>query len=152
MRIWRNDEKCLHFLSGHCTEFNVDGGVIQIHIPNPCGKERFPSCFETYKSSEAYKCKTAYLSNFILFILYMSILDVFFSFMYNIINVYIHFHCLLFIIINILVFFNETLLIVIYKKYISDQGCYELVYGKKGINSTSIPTNKPSTSYKPENE
>lgn len=56
----RNDEKCLHFLPGHCTEFNVDGGVIQIHSQTPCGKEKFPSCSDTYKSSEAYKCKTAY--------------------------------------------------------------------------------------------
>lgn len=65
-------KKCLHFLSGHCTEFNVEGGVIHIHNPTPCGKEQFPSCSETYNSSEAYKCKVAYLSNFILSILYMS--------------------------------------------------------------------------------
>lgn len=53
------------FFSGRCTEFNVDGGVIQIHNPTPCGNEKFPNCFQTYKSSEAYKCKTTYLLNFL---------------------------------------------------------------------------------------
>lgn len=116
MLLRRNDEKCLHFLPGHCTEFNVDGGVIQIHSPTQCGKEKFPSCSDTYKSSEAYKCKTAYFSNFILFILYMSIL-IFLSFTYNIINVHIHFHCLPFTIITFWYFLNETLLKVIYKTF-----------------------------------
>lgn len=148
MLLRRNDEKCLHFLPGHCTEFNVDGGVIQIHSPTQCGKEKFPSCSDTYRSSEAYKCKTAYFSNFILFILYMSLL-ISFSFKYNIIDVHIHFHCLPFIIINILVFFEWNNLNSIIQK-ISDQGCYELVYSKKGINSTRIPTNEPSTSYNQE--
>lgn len=87
-----NDTKMCVFLSGHCTEFNIDGGVIQIHNPTPCGKEKFPNCSETYKSSEAYKCKTAHLLNFILFTTYMSFfLNDFFSLMYNNINVYIHF-------------------------------------------------------------
>lgn len=53
----------LYFLSGLCTEFNVEGGVIQIHSTSPCGKDKFPNCSETYKSSEAYKCMTAYLLN-----------------------------------------------------------------------------------------
>lgn len=93
----RNDEKCLHFISGLCTEFNVDGGVIQIHRPTPCGKEKFPSCSKTYKSSEAYKCKSTYLSKFIYFLILntcMSLFNGLLSFNYNLINVYMynHFH------------------------------------------------------------
>eukprot|EP00105_Crassostrea_gigas_P024314 XP_011444531.1 PREDICTED: uncharacterized protein LOC105340279 [Crassostrea gigas] len=75
-------------ITGLCTEFNVEGGVIQLHPTSPCGKDKFPNCSETYQSSEAYKY----------------------------------------------------------------QGCYELVYSKKRIDSTIIPTNKPSTSYKPDND
>lgn len=55
-------------------------------------------------------------------------------------------------IIDFGIFLNQTLLMVICPQYFSDQGCYEFVYSKKGKNSTIIPTNKPSTSYKPENE
>lgn len=144
MLLRLNDEKCLHFLLGHCTEFNVDGGVIQIHSPTPCGKEKFPSCSETYKSSEAYKCKTAYFSNFILFILYMSLLD-FFYLLRTILSMY----TFIFIVYPLVFFEWNTLNGNIQK--ISDQGCYELVYNKKGINSTRIPTNEPSTSYNQEN-
>lgn len=53
-------------LLGFCAEFNVAGGVIQNHYAAPCDKETFPKCNELYKSSEAYKCKEAYLLNFIL--------------------------------------------------------------------------------------
>lgn len=66
-RMRRNDEKCLQCLSGHCTEFNVDGGVIQIHSPTQCGKDKFPSCSKLYKSSEAYKCKSTNFQNVFFF-------------------------------------------------------------------------------------
>lgn len=69
-----------YFLSGLCTEFNVDGGVIHIHRTTPCGNEKFPSCSETYKSSEAYKCKKFKMS------LFKGLL----SFTYNLINVYMY--------------------------------------------------------------
>lgn len=88
----QNDKKCLYFLSGLCTEFSVDRGVINIHRPTPCGKEQFPSCSKTYKSSEAYKCKTTYFSKCICFILNMSLFNVLFSFTYNFINAYIYFN------------------------------------------------------------
>lgn len=88
--------------------------------------------------------------------------EITFSFMYKIIKVYmLRISTGKNLLISLLtlfnrfdfgIFLNHTLLMVIYKGYISDQGCYELVYSKKRIDSTIIPTNKPSTSYKPENE
>lgn len=45
---------------GYCTEFNVDGGIIQANIPTRCGKEKFPHCSKIYKSSEAYKYQDCY--------------------------------------------------------------------------------------------
>lgn len=71
------------FFSGRCTEFNVDGGVIQIHNPTPCGNEKFPNCFQTYKSSEAYKCKTTYLLNFLLFLKCPFLMFLFFYLQYD---------------------------------------------------------------------
>lgn len=52
-------------LIGYCAEFNVGGGVFQIHYAAPCDKETFPKCNELYNTSEAYKCKETYLLNFI---------------------------------------------------------------------------------------
>lgn len=57
----------LCFLLGRCTEFNVGGGVIQSHSHAPCNEDKFPNCTELYNSSVAYKCKLAFLSNFIVF-------------------------------------------------------------------------------------
>lgn len=42
-------------LLGHCTEFNVVGGIIQSHSTVSCNKT-FPKCDKVYKSSDAYKC------------------------------------------------------------------------------------------------
>lgn len=47
-------------LSGHCTEFNIVGGVIQDQQSAPCNKT-FPKCAEYYASYDAYKCKYYYL-------------------------------------------------------------------------------------------
>lgn len=41
---------------GHCTEFNVAGGVIQSHAAAECNKI-FPKCDNVYNSTDAYKCK-----------------------------------------------------------------------------------------------
>lgn len=46
-------------ISGHCTEFNELGGVIQSHYQAPCEKVS-PKCNDSYYSSDAYKCKYAY--------------------------------------------------------------------------------------------
>lgn len=42
-------------LLGHCTEFNVVGGIIQSHSSMSCN-EIFPKCDRVYESSDAYKC------------------------------------------------------------------------------------------------
>lgn len=44
--------------SGHCTEFNDAGGVIQSHISAPCNQSAFPKCDQFYLSTKAYKCKS----------------------------------------------------------------------------------------------
>lgn len=44
---------------GHCTEFNVLGGVIQDHDQSPCN-DHFPKCDEYYNSSDAYKYQDCY--------------------------------------------------------------------------------------------
>lgn len=41
--------------TGHCTEFNVHGGVIQDQMSTPCN-DAFPKCGLIYNSSDAYKC------------------------------------------------------------------------------------------------
>nr|XP_022295718.1 uncharacterized protein LOC111105635 [Crassostrea virginica]XP_022295719.1 uncharacterized protein LOC111105635 [Crassostrea virginica]XP_022295720.1 uncharacterized protein LOC111105635 [Crassostrea virginica]XP_022295721.1 uncharacterized protein LOC111105635 [Crassostrea virginica]XP_022295722.1 uncharacterized protein LOC111105635 [Crassostrea virginica] len=45
---------------GHCTEFNVHGGVIQLHETAPCNNSGFPQCDKYYSSSEAYKYQDCY--------------------------------------------------------------------------------------------
>lgn len=42
---------------GFCTEFNVVGGVIQVHASAKC-TNKFPKCDEPYLSTDAYKCKS----------------------------------------------------------------------------------------------
>lgn len=119
----------MYFLSGLCTEFNVDGGVIQIHSTSPCGKDKFPNCSETYKSSEAYKCMTAHLLNFILFVqsLYVDLFlnDFFFFYVQYYQSIHVaDFHwkknsfSLLILSngIDFAIFLNQILLMVIYKK------------------------------------
>lgn len=44
---------------GHCTEFNIIGGVIQDQYSAKCNKT-FPKCDEHYKSSDAYKYADCY--------------------------------------------------------------------------------------------
>lgn len=44
---------------GHCTEFNIVGGVIQDQHSAPCN-ETFPKCDEFYTSSDAYKYDDCY--------------------------------------------------------------------------------------------
>lgn len=41
--------------TGHCTEFNVHGGVIQDQMSTPCNNT-FPKCDLIYNSLDAYKC------------------------------------------------------------------------------------------------
>lgn len=119
------------------------GEVIQIHFTAPCGKEKFPNCYETYKSPEAYKCKVKYHSNYILFILNMSF---FFKWVFfllcTILSKYaccgfekwkIHFHYLHFLIVLILgIFFNLTLLMVIYQKQFQIRAVMSLFTVKRG--------------------
>lgn len=45
---------------GHCTEFNVIGGVIQDHLTAPCNNSSFPKCDRFYYSTEAYKYPDCY--------------------------------------------------------------------------------------------
>lgn len=45
---------------GHCTEFNVIGGVIQDHHSVPCKNGSFPKCDRFYLSSDAYKYPDCY--------------------------------------------------------------------------------------------
>lgn len=45
---------------GHCTEFNVIGGVIQDHLTAPCYNRSFPKCDRFYYSTEAYKYPDCY--------------------------------------------------------------------------------------------
>lgn len=45
---------------GHCTEFNVIGGVIQDHLTAPCHNRSFPKCDRFYYSTEAYKYPDCY--------------------------------------------------------------------------------------------
>lgn len=45
--------------SGHCTEFNIVGGVIQDQHSAPCSVT-FPKCDKYYTSNDAYKCKNSY--------------------------------------------------------------------------------------------
>lgn len=45
---------------GHCTEFNLIGGVIQDHQSMPCNNESFPKCDRFYFSSDAYKYPDCY--------------------------------------------------------------------------------------------
>lgn len=45
---------------GHCTEFNVIGGVIQDHQTAPCYNRSFPKCDRFYYSTEAYKYPDCY--------------------------------------------------------------------------------------------
>lgn len=45
---------------GHCTEFNVIGGVIQDHPTAPCYNRSFPKCDRFYYSTEAYKYPDCY--------------------------------------------------------------------------------------------
>lgn len=42
---------------GFCTEFNVAGGVIQVHTAASC-TNTFPKCDAPYFSTDAYKCKS----------------------------------------------------------------------------------------------
>lgn len=42
---------------GFCTEFNVVGGVIQVHASAKCN-DIFPKCGSPYYSTDAYKCKS----------------------------------------------------------------------------------------------
>lgn len=44
---------------GHCTEFNIYGGVIQNQRSTPCN-DMFPKCDLVYKSSDAYKFTDCY--------------------------------------------------------------------------------------------
>eukprot|EP00105_Crassostrea_gigas_P043934 XP_019928082.1 PREDICTED: uncharacterized protein LOC105341198 [Crassostrea gigas] len=44
---------------GHCTEFNVHGGVIQDQMSTPCS-DIFPKCDSIYNSSDAYKYPDCY--------------------------------------------------------------------------------------------
>ena len=52
---------------GFCTEFNIFGGIIQLHKDAPCFKNAFPKCADHYYSSQAYKCKI-FLIIYILFV------------------------------------------------------------------------------------
>ncbi|XP_034327359.2 uncharacterized protein [Magallana gigas] len=45
---------------GHCTEFNVHGGVIQDQMSTPCN-DAFPKCDLIYNSSDAYKYPDCYM-------------------------------------------------------------------------------------------
>nr|XP_034327361.1 uncharacterized protein LOC105341195 isoform X2 [Crassostrea gigas] len=45
--------------AGHCTEFNVHGGVIQDQMSTPCNNT-FPKCDSIYNSSDAYKYPDCY--------------------------------------------------------------------------------------------
>lgn len=45
---------------GHCTEFNVAGGIIQAHVLSQCSQSAFPRCYGLYYSSEAYKFPGCY--------------------------------------------------------------------------------------------
>lgn len=45
---------------GHCTEFNVIGGIIQDHQSAPCNNGSFPKCDRLYSSSDAYKYPHCY--------------------------------------------------------------------------------------------
>lgn len=42
---------------GFCTEFNIAGGVIQVHALAKCNN-KFPRCGKPYYSTDAYKCKS----------------------------------------------------------------------------------------------
>uniref|UniRef100_A0A8W8JCJ5 Uncharacterized protein n=1 Tax=Magallana gigas TaxID=29159 RepID=A0A8W8JCJ5_MAGGI len=46
-------------ISGFCTEFNVVGGVIQVHASAKCNN-RFPKCGLFYFSTDAYKYQDCY--------------------------------------------------------------------------------------------
>lgn len=53
--------------SGHCTEFNVGGGVIQRQSTAECNNV-FPKCEGIYNSTDAYKCmfeRNVYFINFL---------------------------------------------------------------------------------------
>lgn len=47
------------FIFGHCTEFNVAGGVIQRHATAKCN-DVFPKCDTIYRSMDAYKFPDCY--------------------------------------------------------------------------------------------
>lgn len=45
---------------GHCTAYNVGGGVIQHHFSAQCSHSAFPKCNRFYLSTEAYKYPDCY--------------------------------------------------------------------------------------------
>nr|XP_022294135.1 uncharacterized protein LOC111104457 isoform X2 [Crassostrea virginica] len=47
-------------ISGFCTEFNIFGGIIQLHKDAPCFENAFPKCAPHYYSSQAYKYQDCY--------------------------------------------------------------------------------------------
>lgn len=47
-------------ITGSCTEFNVDGGVIQRHLSAPCNDTTYPKCDRFYSSEDAYKYPDCY--------------------------------------------------------------------------------------------
>nr|XP_034327362.1 uncharacterized protein LOC105340785 [Crassostrea gigas]XP_034327363.1 uncharacterized protein LOC105340785 [Crassostrea gigas] len=49
----------LRIIFGHCTEFNVHGGVIQDQMSTPCNNT-FPKCDLIYNSLDAYKFPDCY--------------------------------------------------------------------------------------------
>nr|XP_034335673.1 uncharacterized protein LOC117692292 isoform X2 [Crassostrea gigas]XP_034335674.1 uncharacterized protein LOC117692292 isoform X2 [Crassostrea gigas] len=48
------------YILGHCTEFNIVGGVIQAQHYAPCNTTSFPKCDDVYISSDAYKYDDCY--------------------------------------------------------------------------------------------
>uniref|UniRef100_A0A8W8JEV3 Uncharacterized protein n=1 Tax=Magallana gigas TaxID=29159 RepID=A0A8W8JEV3_MAGGI len=60
INAWRNAtlEVCaLHrTIFGHCTEYNIDGSVIQENYGADCSKD-YPPCPPFYSSTEEYKCR-----------------------------------------------------------------------------------------------
>lgn len=157
-------------LLGYCTEFNVAGGVIQIHYGDPCNKTTVIKSDEVYQSTEAYKCKTIsvklYRNNinwFWMVIISFPLLFVFFSSLLkytwcasdNCCKIILFPLHLIALSRSVCIFVNNFLknnfFFVIQKLScnVSVQCCYELVYSKK---KTNISTNTTSTPYIPENK